>query len=92
MTDPNDDLDERLTRLARSTEPLKPGPGFQARVRGALRREREGDSRRLFVRAGRSVLAGAALVAAFVVAFAADRSHAADESMAIQYGVIEVDW
>lgn len=90
--DPRDDLDERLSRLARATEPLQPGPGFHACVKGALRRESEGSSRRLFVRAGRSVLAGAALVAAFVVAFAANRSDATYKSMAIQYGVVEVDW
>ncbi|HZF55369.1 MAG TPA: hypothetical protein VE093_42260 [Polyangiaceae bacterium] len=94
MNIPNDDLDERLERLARATEDVRPGRGFEARVKAALRaeRERDGDFRDVFVRAARPVLAAAALAATFALGFAAARSSEADTSAAVLYGVEEVDW
>lgn len=92
MNIPDDDLDERLERLARATENVRPSRGFEARVKAALRAERDGDFRDVFVRAARPVLAAAALAATFALGFAAARSSEADKSAAVLYGVEEVDW
>lgn len=92
MNIPNDDLDDRLERLARATENVRPSRGFEARVKAALRAERDGDFRDVFVRAARPVLAAAALAATFALGFAAVRSSEADKSAAVLYGVEEVDW
>jgi hypothetical protein len=92
MDNPKDDIAERLERLARATDQIRPSRGFEARVLVALRAERDGDFRRVFVRAARPVLAAAAVAATLVIGIAAERSREVDKSMAVLYGVEEVDW
>ncbi len=84
-----DDLDERFDRIARATAPVGPSAGFRGRMQRALEAEREADLRRAFVRAGRLTLAAAAVLALGAVAFAVERSQAADEVTAAGYGIEE---
>lgn len=87
--DQGEDLDARFERLARATAPVGPSAGFRGRMQRALEAEREADSRRAFVRAGRLTLAAAAALALGTVAFAVERSWAADEMTATGYGIEE---
>jgi len=85
-------IDERLARISKETASLRPRPDFRRRVQRALDAEREADSRRIFVRAGRLVLAAAMVLAIGTLAFAAERNRAANEATAISYGVEELEW
>lgn len=90
--DRDEGIDERLARISAETASIRPRPDFRRRVQRALEAEREADLRRVIVRAGRLVLAAAAVAAIGTVAFAAQRNRAANEATAISYGVEELEW
>lgn len=88
MTDPNDELEAELGRLAGATERLRPTAGFRARVLAAVvATEAPRDWRAGVVRFGGAMLAVAALsaIASLFVALRTDR--ATDDSVALTYGM-----
>lgn len=105
MTDREESVDERMSRLARATEPLRPRPGFERSVMAAIQAEALRAQGWLFsvVSASRRGLVTAALAAAAGLALAAAGERSADESLAASYTEVsasyvaaeiemEIDW
>jgi hypothetical protein len=87
---PNDDIEERLARLGRETEGIRPTAGFSSRVMAALPTEGtswfdvvNGSSRRF--------LSIAALTAVAAVAWAVRSEASVDDALAVSYGAMEFD-
>lgn len=87
-----EELERKLTRLARETERLGPRPGFDARVFAALEVESAPSFGVAVVRFGRAMLAVAALsaVVGATIGFASQR--AADEAVAMTSSMEDLDW
>jgi hypothetical protein len=89
MTEP-EDLDARLARLSRSTERLRPSPGFEDRaVAAALAGAAPAPT---ILRFGKGAVALAALAAAAALALAFGVDRSADLALATTYGMEEGAW
>jgi hypothetical protein len=86
------DLDSKFARLAASTEPLAPAPGFNERVLAAVGADRAPNFGAGVVRFGRAMLAVAALSAVLGVTFGLLSERAADEALATTIGIEDVAW
>jgi hypothetical protein len=89
MTDDRD-LEQRLARLTRETEPLGPRPGFSARVMQAVAQEPPGFTTQVFT-IGRRLVPAAAVVLAATVLWAVRMDDAFDQALAMSYA-LEVEW
>jgi|GraSoiStandDraft_23_1057293.scaffolds.fasta_scaffold1463454_1 hypothetical protein len=87
-----EDFEAKLSRLARQTERLGPGPGFTERVLVALERDRPPSFGAGVVRFGRAALAIAALSAVVGVTVGLVSERTADEAVAATFGAEDLDW
>lgn len=85
-------VDERLARLRRATEALRPRAGFNRRVMAAI--EAEAPAARLYgiARPARRFLAFAALAAAVSMVWAVRSEGAVDEALAASSDAVELEW
>jgi hypothetical protein len=92
MSLPEEDLDAKLLRLARETEPLGPSPGFRDRVLYAVEADAARGVSPDVLRAARRLLPVALLAAALGVFWAVESVHSVDEALATSDDVIEPVW
>ncbi len=91
MTEPHDEVDRRLGKLARATESIRARSGFAERV--MLRVAAEGGWREELVRSSRRLVPLAALAAVAAVAWAVLSASTTDEALAVaEENVEEVLW
>ena len=90
MTD-LEDIDQRLARLARSTEALRPSAGFSARVRGAIAREATPSFLESAWFSSRRLLPVAAIAAALAVVWAAQVDRSVEDELATSYASVELE-
>lgn len=81
--------DDRLERLRKATDAVRPRANFVARVTGRLPPTSWLEE---LVLASRKPLALAALLAAFLVLWAIRAEHSANLALAMSYSSVEVDW
>ncbi len=89
MTELDESLEERFSRLTEATEGLVVRPGFHARVVGALSRPRQDGWAELY-RWGRFGLAAGFVLAVASVATAVYGSYQSDQALAAAYGAVEL--
>jgi hypothetical protein len=86
-----EDIDQRLARLGRGTEALRPSLGFSARVLDAVLR----DARPSFLESAwfssRRLLPIAAVAAALAVGWAVQVDRSVDDELATSYASVELD-
>lgn len=87
-----EDLEMKLSRLAKETERVGPRAGFSQRVFAALDAEAAPSFGAAVVRFGRGMLAVAALSAVVGVTIGVVTQRAADEAVAMATGVEDLDW
>jgi hypothetical protein len=96
LTDENDAIEERLARLRRATDGVRPSTGFEARVLGALEAEPANARPSAFPAglwpAARRCLPLAALAAALALVWALESESAADDALATTYDATELAW
>ncbi len=93
MKQPEEDIDARLERLARSTEAVRPKPNFGARVMQAIEQEREIGWLQEILRSARRVVPLAAITAAVTLFWAVRSQSSFDEAMAGSWDdSVEIEW
>ena len=95
MTDPRD-IDERLERLGRATQGVRPRPGFTAKVMSAALAQapaaRTSDWWSDVPRVARRLLPVAAIAAAVGVVWAVRATSDVDTALADTYDTVELEW
>jgi hypothetical protein len=86
-----EDIDQRLARLARNTEALRPSVGFSARVMGAIAVEAAPSFLESAWFSSRRLLPIAAIAAAFAVAWAAQVDRSVEDELATSYASVELE-
>ena len=92
MTEPDENIDARLRRLAAATEQVRPLPGFEERVMARIATPGEPDWWTGVVRIGRIGLFAATLAAAAAAVLALRSERATDQAYAVAYGTVEQEW
>ncbi len=92
MTDRDQDIEARLTRLARSTEAVVPSEWFTDRVMVAIDSKREPEWNSTIVRMSRVALPVAALAASIALMWAVASEHTWEEALAVSSGQTELEW
>ena len=90
MTDP-EDFDQRLARLARSTEALRPSAGFSARVMSAVATQASPGLLESAWFSSRRLLPIAAIAAALAVVWAVQAERSVDDELATSYASVELE-
>lgn len=90
MTD-LEDIDQRLARLARSTEALRPSAGFSARVMSAVALEATPSFLESAWFSSRRLLPVAAIAAALAVVWAAQVDRSVEDELATSYASVELE-
>jgi hypothetical protein len=86
-----EDIDQRLARLARSTEALRPSVGFSARVLQAIDAEAAPSLLESAWFSGRRLLPVAAIAAALAVVWAVQVDRSVDDELATSYASVELE-
>jgi len=92
MTDIDDAIESRLSRLAAETKNVGPTPGFEARVHQALLTHQEATLWSGILRQGRLGIAAAVIAAAAAVVLAVQSERVYDSEVAVTYGAVELGW
>ncbi len=92
MTEPDENIDARLRRLAAATERVRPLAGFEERVMARIATPGEPDWWVSVVRVGRIGLLAATLVAAAAAVLALRSERVTDQAYAVAYGTVEQEW
>jgi hypothetical protein len=92
MTSPHEDVSDRIARLGRATEAIRPSAGFTARVMGLLEVDQPMGWLDLVGLSSRRLLPVAALAAAVAVGWAVQSQSSADDALAVSYGAVELEW
>jgi hypothetical protein len=98
MIDREESIDDRMKRLAKATDSLRPRPGFEGHVMAAIQAEAFAHLSPSWlsgvVLSSRRVLMTAALAAVAGLAVAAVGDRSANESLAAAYTAVqmEIDW
>ena len=90
MTD-LEDIDQRLARLGRKTEALRPSAGFSARVMSAVAAEGTPSFLENAWFSSRRLLPVAAIAAALAVVWAAQVDRSVDDELATSYASVELE-
>lgn len=85
-------LEKRLGELTERTNPLRPRPGFEARVLVALHARAASGLGREVVRSARFFVPGALLLAVVTVGFASRQHEATSADVAAAERRWELDW
>ncbi len=89
----DEDIDERLERLASATRGVRPRTDFGARVMQAIEHEREAGWLQDVLRSARRVIPVAALAAAVTVFWAIRSESSFDEAIAASLDdAVELEW
>ena len=87
------DIDDRLARLARATEEVRPGPDFGARLARKLEGERRGGVLLELGRPARRILPALALAAAVSLVWAVESDQALDDALSVYADeTVELEW
>jgi hypothetical protein len=86
-----EDLDQRLARLARSTEALRPSAGFAARAMAAVEAQATPGFFEHAWFSSRRILPVAALAAALAVGWAVQVDRSTDDELATSYASVELE-
>ena len=89
---PNEDLEERLARLARHTASLRPSRGFSERVMLAVQAEAALGFGFSLSRGARRFVPLALAFALGSVSWAVVSEREATQSMATSFGTLELEW
>jgi hypothetical protein len=93
VKDEHENIDERLERLARATEAVRPRADFGVRVAHALEAERRGLVLHELRRPARRVLPALALAAAVSLVWAFESDRAFDDALAAYPDdLVELEW
>lgn len=84
--------DERLERLARMTQSIRPSPGFEQRVFLAVMQSGNFDWRAGLWRVGRYGLVLSLVAVVLATVFAVQGASRADEMQAMSYGTVDLEW
>ena len=90
MTD-LEDIDQRLARLARKTEALRPSAGFSARVMSAVAAEAAPSFWENAWFSSRRLVPVAAIAAALSVVWAVQVDRSVDDELATSYASVELE-
>jgi hypothetical protein len=90
VTDP-EDIDQRLARLARGTEAVRPSAGFSARVMLAVNAEAAPNFLESAWFSSRRLLPIAAIAAAIAVVWAVQVDRSVDDELATSYASVELE-
>ena len=90
MTD-YEDMDQRLARLARATEGIRPSLGFSANVMRALEAEAAPSIFDLAWFSARKLVPVAAIAAALAVTWAVQVDRSVDDDLATSYASVELE-
>ena len=90
MTD-LEDIDQRLARLGRGTEALRPSAGFSARVMGSVAREAAPSFLESAWFSSRRLLPVAAIAAALAVVWAVQVDRSVDDELATSYASVGLE-
>jgi hypothetical protein len=85
-------IDERLERLTRATQSIRPSPGFEQRVVLALLQRANLDWRAGLWRVGRYGLVLSLVAVVLATVFAVQGASRADEMQAMSYGTVDLEW
>jgi hypothetical protein len=87
------EIDERLERLTKATENVRPRADFTARVMGAVASKPEADGFWFQIpRAARWFVPAAALAAALAIGVAVTNQGDVDDAMAANYDEADLEW
>jgi hypothetical protein len=86
-----EEVDAKLSRLAKETAALLPTGGFTARVMAALEREQPLGLIEALWTSSRRLLPIAALAAAAAVVWAVESQTSVDDALAVTYGAMDLD-
>jgi hypothetical protein len=93
VKDRHEDIDERLERLARATEAIRPRADFGARVAQALEAESRSHGFHELRRPARRILPALALAAAVSLVWAFESDRAFDDALAAYPDeMVELEW
>lgn len=88
-----ENVDARLTRLARATEGIRPTPDFGARVLRALETEQRGGWLMELGRPARRILPALALAAAVSLVWAVESDEALEDELSLYADeAVELEW
>lgn len=90
MTD-HEDIDQRLARLGRGTEALRPSAGFSARVMQAISAEAAPSFLESAWFSSRRLLPVAAIAAALAVVWAVQAERSVDDELATSYASVGLE-
>ena len=85
------DLEKHLASLSHRTDPVRPSPGFRARVMLAIGKEQAGVFDGV-LRSSRKLIPALALAAALSVAWAVQAQGNVQQTLAASYGSVELQW
>jgi len=91
VTESNDPSERELSRLLAATDALRPRPGFNARVLGALARESTPGFIELTLSSSRRVLPIALLAAALATVWAVQSDRSVDDALTASSGSVELE-
>lgn len=86
-----EEVDAKLSRLAKETAALGPSGGFTARVMAAVEREQPLGLIEALWMSSRRLLPIAALAAAAAVVWAVESQTSVDDALAVTYGAMDLD-
>jgi hypothetical protein len=86
-----EDIDQRLARLARATDALRPNAGFSARVLEAVAAEAAPSFLESAWSSSRRFLPVAAIAAALAVVWAVQVDRSVDDELATSYASVELE-
>jgi hypothetical protein len=86
-----EEVDAKLSRLAKETAALGPSGGFTAKVMAAIEREQPLGLVEALWASSRRLLPIAALAAAAAVVWAVESQTSVDDALAVTYGAMDLD-
>jgi len=86
-----EDMDQRLARLARATEAIRPSTGFSAKVMGVVEAEAAPSIFDLAWSSARRLVPVAAIVAGLAVTWAVQMNRSVDDELATSYASVELE-
>ncbi len=85
-------IEERLERLNRATQSIRPSPSFEQRVLLAVAQTASIDWRVGLWRLGRYGLVASLVAVALATVFAVQGASRAEEMQAMTYGTVDLEW
>jgi hypothetical protein len=87
----DEEIDAKLSRLAKETAAIRPSGGFTAKVMAAIEREHPLGLVEALWTSSRRLLPIAALAAAAAVVWAVESQTSVDDALAVTYGAMDLD-